>query len=237
MVICGTNDPDNVSGEFAEEVKGLLDYNVGGIVGHGGDYLVLPSGTTNTTFANGGYHSGGAGGAGGGVQWVSNMPVNTGSIAPFPVTEGTWGGTYDDMEWVRKDVKLNKKTLTQVDIDKLVKTICMSFKKDETVIICVDEGTSSQQMSELATALRDYGGLTGFVMTKPAGLAKADTGKPRSEDDRVDILARIGVIWEQYPHLRLGQLMAMVLETDNNVLMEIEDYPLIGSLETSYGAK
>jgi hypothetical protein len=229
-----------------------------------GDYIRSVYGESNissaeninvTHIASGGGGSVASGGGGGGssvsctypnggvVYNPAYPPSYISTASPWPLSPlltpppGVWGGSTEDMEWVKKPMKLNKQQLTPADIDKLIQTCCTTVKKNETLIVCVDEDTPASQMQDMVSALANYAGIKGFVMSKPANLDTAG-GKVRSEEDRIDILARIGVIWEHYPHLRLGQLIAMVMVMDNDAenLYDIEDYPLVVALETAFGA-
>ena len=55
----------------------------------------------------------------------------------------------------------------------------------------------------------------------------------RSVDRIPNILDRLGKIWEKYPDLRLGQLIANVI-SDDSVLYMLEDEELVRSLEDFY---
>jgi len=62
-------------------------------------------------------------------------------------------------------------------------------------------------------------------------------GWVRANEDyqKKQILDRLLVIWEQHPHLRLGQLIRNVYPSD--LLFSEEDWPLIERLGEFYGER
>jgi len=135
------------------------------------------------------------------------------------------------MEWVPKRMKINKKILSSADIDKLIKQACLTVSKDDVLVISVDPGTSNTQMQELARQFNEY--CKAIVMASPEIMVKTE-GRPRDENERIDILARLGLIWETNPNMRLGELIAVIMGEKKESLMDIDDYPLITALEIAY---
>jgi hypothetical protein len=153
---------------------------------------------------------------------------------PMPIpSDGVVGGDPTDMEWVKKDMKLNKKALTVGEVEKLAKECTKTIGKNETLIVCVDPDTPMEQMNELKKVLAAKGVDT-IIAAGPITIDKASNQKPSTLDERVDILARIGVLWDEHPNLRLGQLIAMALDTGD--LCELGDEPLAVLMECAYKA-
>jgi hypothetical protein len=252
MAICLSNSSANgdypVSNSVATGQCGnMYTYSSGGVIPFTAVTAGYPYYYTSTSGNSGG---GGGGGYSPGVTIVPSGTAWTVPVSPVgpydpirPISvdadgnpflpEGAWGGNNDTMEWVPKKLKINKKTLTSADIDKLIKQACLTVGKDETVVICVDPSTPNHQMQELARQFNEYADCRALVMAVPPIMVKTE-GRPRDENERVDILARIGLIWETNPNMRLGELLATIMGEKKESLMDIDDYPLITALEIAY---
>jgi len=181
----------------------------GGPYGGGGS---LPSG---------GYSSGGGSYAAGGVVSGSGGSYSIGAFSVGPPIPAV------------SEMKLNRKTLTSDEINKIIERIVVTVKPGERVIVTADPGTSQENIDSLGGTLRAFG-LDAIVMTN----VNAETFESEpvvSEWDRLDMLARLGVIWQERPNLRFGQLLGLALGMDDQSMMyQIPDEDLTVRIEKAY---
>ena len=93
-------------------------------------------------------------------------------------------------------------------IDTVIQKLTTTVKKDEKVVVCVDDDMSWEQVREIQRGLHENK-ISGVVIRGArAGVGfKGGYIPPTSEEARLDILARIGEIWSQRPELRLTDLL------------------------------
>jgi hypothetical protein len=99
-------------------------------------------------------------------------------------------------------------TLSGEAIKALVEKMVATVKFGEKLVICVDSDVSTSQVTDLQEQLHEHG-LRGVIIRG----ARAGTGfkgnvlLATSEEQRVDILARIGEMWAQQPNMKLTDLL------------------------------
>lgn len=131
------------------------------------------------------------------------------------------------------DMKLNRRTLTADEIKKIIEQIVVTVKPGERIIVVVDADNDQAKVNELSLALTSCG-LDGIVMSQ----VEVEVFQPEpvtSEFDRIDVLSRLGVIWQENPHFRLGQLIAMALGLgEQSPLWTVRDEDLGVQVEKAY---
>jgi hypothetical protein len=99
-------------------------------------------------------------------------------------------------------------SVTPEIIDTMIEQLVTRVKPGEKIVVCVDDDMTWEQVHEVQRGLKENK-LSGIVIRG----ARAGTGfnagyvPPTDEDRRVDILARIGDLWEKCPSLRLTDLL------------------------------
>lgn len=167
----------------------------------------LPSNTIITTGSA-------AGGGGGGINWYPPGPI-WGTANTFPLGTAGTAYTYPYPVITPNEVLLNDSAVMDSFIDRVVTETDTS----KTLVICVDMDCSPEVQNEIAGRLADRG-IQAMVIVG----ARAGYGYPsfnaNPEDRRVDMLARIGELWEQRPDLKLTELFQWYAGAD----MEDEDF-------------
>jgi len=104
-------------------------------------------------------------------------------------------------------------------LDKLIDRMVTLYKPEDPLIICVEKDFTPQQVREFVEVLNERD-----VKAVVIPGAHAGTGRPifrpvKPERERIDILARIGEVWEQHPTLTLTELLqwwdGRVMEDDD----------------------
>jgi hypothetical protein len=151
----------------------------------------------------------------------TNLPLNlnitgitTASTTTNPIwmggSAGTGTGPYvvvPGNTW-QYNFEPNNLTLTPEVIDCLFEKMVTTVDKNQKVIVCVDLDLTSEQCHEIKEGLNDAG-FDGIVM-RGARAGTGFGGNPQNltkEEKRVDILARIGELWELAPELKLTDLL------------------------------
>jgi hypothetical protein len=178
-------------------------YTAGGLVNS-----VVSSGSGNIT------------GGGGGGGWVSgNQPVvSGGTFGPAPVLEPAGIG-------------INKQCLTIDEIYQIIQTCTLTLKADETLVICLDADTPQPSVDAVTNILEGLN-IQAVVLPRPAEAASARTAPPTTENERLDILTQLGLLWRAHPEMRFGELITTMTGSS---LPDIGDYALIEALQQAYG--
>jgi hypothetical protein len=90
---------------------------------------------------------------------------------------------------------------------KLIDKMLTVQKPGEKLIVCVDNDFTPQQIQELADSLTAQGVDAIIIPGARAGYGYGGVIPFRDEQRRIDILARIGELWERRPDLALTDLL------------------------------
>lgn len=141
------------------------------------------------------------GGGGGGYQYPINIVTNT-ATTYYPNWVGT-GYTTGPVFTYEPD----QATLDRLTIENVVDRMITQIDKKQPLVVCVDSDVTNQQMREIADTLTANGVHATVIRGARAGYGFPATNLPM-EDKRVDVLARIGEMWERAPHTKLTDLLS-----------------------------
>lgn len=158
------------------------------------------------------------GGTVGNVIYGGGGGYTTGGWLPIAGTATTIQGTYPLFNY--PIVTPGEQLLNDTNVmDGLINRIVTQVDPDRELIVCIDQDCSPEVQKEIAQRLGERG-IKGMVIPG----ARAGYGYPsfnaKPEDKRVDMLARIGELWEQRPDLKLTELFQWYAGAD----MEDEDF-------------
>jgi hypothetical protein len=105
------------------------------------------------------------------------------------------------------DFTPNSEQIKNIGVDALVERMVTKIKKDDIVVICVDNDATTEQLREIANKLSEQGIKGTVIRGARAGTGFPYKGKMTDEDKRVDILARIGELWASRPDLALTDML------------------------------
>lgn len=152
-------------------------------------------------------------GGGGGGSYNNNLTINVPPGWSTAITNNIWLnsntaiGTGSYINWPTI-VTPNAETLKAEMVECLFQKMVTTVKPGEKVVVCVDSDVTAQQAREFAESLDDNG-VTGIVIRGArAGTGVKSDAVIRPEDTRVDILARLGELWEQRPDMKLTELLS-----------------------------
>jgi hypothetical protein len=137
--------------------------------------------------------SGGGGGYGStGVYYPST--IGTAATSNWPLIP--WNPVNPN------ELLLNDSTV----MDALIGRIVTKVDANKTLIVCVDGDCSPEVLNELTARLTEQNIPAVVIRGARAGYGYPANPKIRDEDKRVDMLARIGELWEQRPDMGLTEL-------------------------------
>lgn len=140
------------------------------------------------------------------ITLTSSTPIS--AIGTAPIYINVPSGLSTAMTYPYVYAEPNQETLNAQIVDTLFEKMVTTIKPGERIVVCMDKDVTSTQMREVAEGLAAHG-LDGIVISG----ARAGTGfeghaqKLTQEEQRVDILARIGELWDRCPHLKLTTLL------------------------------
>jgi hypothetical protein len=150
------------------------------------------------------------------VPYPISHPIN-----PYPVSWSYPYGGYigSTVNWTTirpSEEILSDPLLMEALIDKMLTV----QKPGEKLIVCLDSGFTAQQVQEISDIL-DAHGLDAIVIPGArAGYSYGGKIPVRDDQQRIDILARLGELWERHPEMPLTDL----LEWYNGQSMSDEDF-------------
>jgi hypothetical protein len=159
------------------------------------DHTQMGSGPTYTLQANTGTN----------VHINSSAPSGTITSGTINAYTAAFPNTAITFDW---NIKPTVQILSDPEVlDKLISRMVTLYKPEDPLIICVEKDFTPQQVREFVDVLNDRN-IKAVVIPG----AHAGTGRPifrpiKEERERIDILARIGEVWEQHPHLSLTELL------------------------------
>lgn len=135
------------------------------------------------------------------------------NISPWTVGTNIVGGQYLNAPLTTNypiyvSLDPNRATLEFENIiDDLFEKMVTRVKPGERIVVCVDNDVTDTQMRTIIDEVeRKFGGVV--IRGARAGTGLRGDMVIKEEDERVDILARIGEIWEQRPDLKLTDLLS-----------------------------
>ena len=137
------------------------------------------------------------------INWP-NLNITAGTAVP-----ANWIGTqqvYYNHPYLNLDP--NQATMTPEVLESLFEKMITVVKPGEKFVLCFDGNVTAQQCSEVQEVLKDRE-LEGIVISS-ARAGVGFRGNPQGftqEEERVDILARIGELWALCPELKLTSLL------------------------------
>ena len=120
--------------------------------------------------------------------------------------------------------------LTSGEIARLSRQMATIYPEDKTLLVCVDSWWSDWQIEGMRVALNHEERKAMIIRTPKAMTLVTDTGES-SETQRLDILTRIGVIWEKNPGMTLAMIIDCLFGADRGA----GDETLISALELAWG--
>lgn len=136
---------------------------------------------------------------------VSNQAIYQGT---YPIYQGIYPGYNTTTTTPVFLPQPDALTLSAEVIEALFGKMITVVGEDEKVIVCVDPDVPDADQSRIAARLTELD-FKGIVITGArAGKGLPLERLPSPEEERVDILARIGEIWSHRPDLRLTDLLS-----------------------------
>lgn len=143
---------------------------------------------------------------------MTGTNTNT-NISPWTVGTNIVGGPYlsgpaNFSYPINISLDPNQSTL-QFDgiLEDLFEKMVTRVKPGERIVVCVDDDVTDTQMRSIIDEVaRKFDGVV--IRGARAGTGLRGDMVLKEEDERVDILARIGEIWEQRPDLKLTDLLS-----------------------------
>ena len=138
-----------------------------------------------------------------GGQGSMNWPLN--------LTGPSSAGTYvlAPSQWVQDPLPPNAETFSRYELERFAKAYVTQVLPGDKIVICMDDDVKDEQIAHLAQLLKEQN-IEGIII-RCARAGKGYTPNPpfpeRSQDQRLDYMARILDLWEQRPDLTLSELL------------------------------
>ncbi len=151
---------------------------------------------------------------------------------------GGGGGYIGSGSYSAGDYVLDGKPISFEVLTELAKKIVTVFPPEETLIMVVDSNWSDYQVSALEMIFKGmFGGPPErkgklLIVREPRKMALVKSERVRTETERIDLLARIGIIWEDNP----GLTLAAIIDTMMGVQRSDDiDEAMMSALELAWG--
>jgi hypothetical protein len=183
---------------------------------------------------------------------TSTFPIGTAPTFPLPSTAATTmytipttyytggggGGSGSSYSLGEYSYPVSGKPLSSDDLTALASRIVTVFPEEETLLMVVDSNWSDYQISALEMIFR--GMFNGpperkgkvLIIREPKRMALVKSEKIRTESQRIDFLARIGVIWEDNPGLTFAAIIDTMMGVQRTDDM---DEVMMSALELAWG--
>jgi hypothetical protein len=145
-------------------------------------------------------------GGGGGGGSVSNYP------SYYPGTSTSWpAGSWP----IYAQVTAKEQVLNDTAVmDALIARMITQVDPDRDLVVCLDSDCTPEVIGEITMRLQERGIRATVIAGARAGYGCSMSTVVRPEDKRIDILARIGELWEQRPDLPLTELFSFFCGQD-----------------------
>lgn len=125
----------------------------------------------------------------------------------------------------------DRQLLTADELEQLARKVVTLFPPGETLVLVVEAYWSDEQLRQFQVMfdhLDDHRKV--FILRKPRKMELVRQKKVASRTERIDLLARIGIVWEENPGLSLR----MILDTMFGINREGDDESVVSALELAW---
>lgn len=141
-------------------------------------------------------------GSGGGAGGATNLGY------PYSISFPN-GGILSTANTIHWNVAPTFDILNNPEIaDALITKMVTLYKPEDPLIICVDDGWTTQQLREMSEVLKERGIQATIISGARAGTGPVIYRPVKEKHQRIDILARLAEVWERKPELNLAELLA-----------------------------